>query len=275
MNILTCRPATDCDLPRLKALWQRSFGDAAEEIGRLLACLYAPGRGLVLEAEGRVKSMLLSLPLTLVGRTGETRSARYVYAFCTDPAARSRGYGRTLLSWAEEQAAGVGCAAVVMVPGEESLFAFYEGLGYVRDFPRRTMRGAAAAVPGAALRRVTPEEYGEAREALLAGVPHCRCPLDFLRAQQALSLSSGGGLYAVTAAGGRCLAAAEGGDDDSLVLRELLGDNGTREAAAALCAALGRRRWTLHTPGQGAPYGVVKWLGSPRLEGCWLGLSLE
>ncbi|MCC8099280.1 MAG: hypothetical protein LIO78_04325, partial [Clostridiales bacterium] len=61
-----------------------------------------------------------------------------------------------------------------------------------------------------------------------------------------------------------------------LVLRELLGPEGAAPAAAsALAGALGRDRWMLHAPGQGEPFGVVKWLGEARLSGCYLGLSLE
>ncbi len=270
-----CRTATPRDLPRLRTLWQLCFGDDAEDIDRLLSLLYAPGRGLVLEAEGQVKSMLLSLPMTLVGQSGETRPVRYVYAFCTHPSAQGRGYGRALLGWAEERAAAEGCAAVVMVPGEASLFVFYEGLGYQRDFPRRTLAGTAAACP-AALSPVTPEKYGALRETLLTGTAHFRYPADILQAQQWLSRSSGGGLYTVTVGNALCLAAAEGGAEDTLLLRELLGPAEAAPAAAsALGEALGRGRWLLHTPGQGAPYGVVKRLGEERTEGCWLGLSLE
>ncbi|MCD8341146.1 MAG: GNAT family N-acetyltransferase [Clostridiales bacterium] len=276
MNGLTCRAAVDRDLPRMKALWQLCFGDEAAEIDCLLSCLYAPGVGLVLEAEGQVQSMLLSLPLTLVGQGGEALPARYVYAFCTHPAAQSRGYGRTLLAWAEEQAAAQGCAAVAMVPGEASLFAFYEGLGYARAFPRQTRKGVPAAAPDAVIAPVPPEEYGTRREALLAGSAHCRYPLPFLEAQQALSLASGGGLYTVTVGNAPYLAAAEGGAGDALVLRELLGPAEAAPAAAsALCAALGRGRWLFHAPGQGEPYGVVKWLSGTRVDECYLGLSLE
>ena len=272
----TCRTAAARDLPRLRTLWQLCFGDDAEDIDRLLSLLYAPGRGLVLEAEGQAESMLLSLPMTLVGQSGETRPVRYVYAFCTHPAAQGRGYGRALLAWAEQRAAAKGCAAVVMVPGEASLFDFYEGLGYQRDFPRRTLAGTAAALPGAAATAVTPEEYGALRETLLTGTAHFRYPADILQAQQWLSRSSGGGLYTVTAGDSLWLAAAEGGEGDTLLLRELLGPAEAAPAAAsALGEALGRGRWLLHTPGQGAPYGVVKWLGEERTEGCWLGLSLE
>ncbi|MCD7843769.1 MAG: GNAT family N-acetyltransferase [Clostridiales bacterium] len=276
MNHPICRNAAPRDLPRFKTLWQLCFGDEAEDIDRLLACLYAPGTGLALEAEGEVQSMLLSLPVTLAGQAGVALPARYVYAFCTHPAAQGRGYGRALLAWAEEQAAAAGCAAAAMVPGDESLFAFYGKLGYRRAFPRRTQRGSAAAAPDATITPVQPEEYGALREALLAGTAHCRYPLPFLEAQQALSLSSGGGLYTVKTGEALYLAAAEGWDETTLVVRELLGPTEAAPAAAsALAGALGKGCWQFHTPGQGEPYGVVKWLGEARLEGCYLGLSLE
>ncbi len=276
MNHPICRNAAPRDLPRFKTLWQLCFGDDAEDIDRLIACLYAPGTGLALEAEGQVQTMMLTLPVTLVGRAGEALPARYGYALCTHPSAQGRGYGRALLAWAEEQAAAAGCAAATMVPGEESLFAFYRKLGYRRAFPRRTQSGSAAPVPDAAIAPVKPEEYGALREALLAGTAHFCYPLPFLEAQQALSLSSGGGLYTVTVGDARYLAAAEGWNEPTLVLRELLGPTEAAPAAAsALAGALGKGRWLLRAPGAGEPYGMVKWLGEARLEGCYLGLSLE
>lgn len=50
---------------------------------------------------------------------------------------QSRGFGRRLLAWTEQQAVRQGKRGVVMVPGEPSLFDFYGTLGYQTCFSTR------------------------------------------------------------------------------------------------------------------------------------------
>lgn len=272
-----CRIAEGWEQPRLRALWQLCFGEAPDSVEPLFARLYRPGRGLALEEGGTIQSMLLSIPIELTSETGERLPAEYFYAFCTHPEARGRGYGRTLLAWAEERAAGRGRKAAVMVPGEERLFGFYARLGYRPAFPHRTERlDALPPAPAAEVARLDPAAYNALRERLLAGTAHAGYPPDYIEGQAELCRQSAGGLFSVALAGGTCLAAAEGREGDRLLLKELLApDSAWKSAAAALCAHLGARACAARRPGQGGCFGVVKPLGGTPPEPCYFGLGLD
>lgn len=253
-----CRPSRWEDVSRLKALWKACFGDEDTYIDHYFIAYYLPERALVLEAEGQVASMLLTFPFTLTMADRSLCPACYIYAFCTAPEAQGRGYGRQLLAYAEEQAALAGCGAAVMVPGEGSLFDFYEGLGYETAFFCReeefSPNGTGLFFP----RSCDLEVYTTLREKWLTGQCHVTYPLPVLDYQRSLCRNSGGGLYAL----GDGVAAAEL-DEDTLVIKELLASD-PRQAAASLLALFGLKKATVRSPAQvgdsARRFGVVKWL---------------
>lgn len=275
---MECRVARTGEEPLLEALWQQCFHEDRSMVEAVFQALYRPGRGLVLEEEGSLCSMLLCLPVTLVDEAGGKRPASYVYAFCTRPDCRGKGYGRTLLRWAEEQAAERGDCAVVMIPGEESLFSLYEGWGYNRAFPRGTeaLSDLPGSVSGTA-ERLSPAEYGDLREALLMSLPHAAYDETVLEAQELLCSLSGGGLFAVTLGVLRCAAVAECWSGEPVQIKELIAPKALHHAAAAvLCRALGREGCVCHAPtDQNTRWGVVKWLASDPMPELWFGLGLD
>lgn len=254
------RPAAVGDIPRLKTLWQRCFGDEAAYIALCFQQGNAVARTLVLEAAGEVQSMLLAFSQEMHFPEGAPVPMWYVYAFCTHPEQQSRGYGRKLLAWTAEQAAAAGAKAVVMVPGEPSLFRFYETLGYETGcFTwEQVISRETTGLSGQPAERCTLEPYQRLREQLLAGVSHVRYPGDSLAWQEMLCNASGGGLYRI----GDGVAAVErwGG---SVVVKELLARD-VPAAAQSLLQALGANSALLRTcppeDGQGKPFGVVRWL---------------
>lgn len=276
---MECRIARTGEEAQLQALWQRCFEEEPAVAGVLFQRLYRPGRGLVLEEDGVIRSMLLSLPVELLDKKGNRRPASYVYAFCTHPEARGRGYGRALLRWAEEQAAERGDCAVIMVPGEEGLFPFYESLGYRRAFPRGTTALSPVPEGGTGMaERLSPQEYGALREELLVNLPHAAYEDSVLEAQEALcQLSGGGGLYAVTLGVLRCALAAECWPGEPVHIKELIAPKALHQSAAAvLCRALGREDCVYHAPIEDAKgWGVIKWLSENPIPELWFGLGLE
>lgn len=114
----------------MQELWRRCFGDEQAYLDLCFDQGGAVSHGMLLEAEGVVQSMLLAFSQEMTLPEGDSVPMWYVYAFCTHPDGQSRGYGRTLLAWTEEEGRKTGAKAVVMVPGEPSLFRFYESLGY-------------------------------------------------------------------------------------------------------------------------------------------------
>lgn len=115
---ITLRRATPADAPRMQELWRRCFGDEQAYLDLCFDQGGAVSHGMLLEAEGVVQSMLLAFSQEMTLPEGDSVPMWYVYAFCTHPDGQSRGYGRTLLAWTEEEGRKAGAKAVVMVPGE-------------------------------------------------------------------------------------------------------------------------------------------------------------
>ena len=194
----TLRPTAPGDEGRLKTLWKVCFGDEDTYIGHFFAKGYVPGQGLVLETGGEIASMLLPFSQEIVGPDGTAVPVWYVYAFCTHPDCRSRGFGQRLLAWTEERGTLLGKRGVVMVPGEESLFSFYRTLGYQTCFS--TWEQVISRENQTALPQVAPctlEEYRQLRARRLQGRWWVRYPGRSGTWQEALCWDSGGGLYRV------------------------------------------------------------------------------
>ncbi|MCD7838783.1 MAG: GNAT family N-acetyltransferase, partial [Clostridiales bacterium] len=160
-----------------------------------------------------------------------------------------RGYGRRLLAWAEEQATRKGFQLTVMVPGEASLFAFYETLGYQTVFFHReqvfTRTGPGNCTPAPC----ASEAYAARREALLAGTPHMAYPPEVLDYQRSLCRQAGGNLFLWDDG----LAAVET-DRDTLFCKELLTAH-PQEAVNALLSHFSLTRAVVRAPagpGEGA-----------------------
>lgn len=263
-----CRPSRWEDVPQLKGLWKTCFGDDDTYIDHYFIAYYLPSRALVLTAEGQIATMLLTFPFTLTGANGDACSACYIYAFCTAPELQGRGYGRRLLAYAEEQAALAGCQAAIMVPGEGSLFTFYEQLGYETAFfcwEKTLSRGAA----GPTLPRPCDlATYTTLREKWLTDQCHVTYPLPVLDYQRSLCRNSGGGFYALEDG----VAAIEL-DENTLVIKELLASD-LCHAASSLMSLFGLKTAVVRLPVQRelAPstqaggdirrFGVIKWFSS-------------
>ena len=255
---ITLRRATPADAPRMQELWRRCFGDEQAYLDLCFDQGGAVSHGMLLEAEGVVQSMLLAFSQEMTLPEGDSVPMWYVYAFCTHPDGQSRGYGRTLLAWTEEEGRKAGAKAVVMVPGEPSLFRFYESLGYeTACFTWETeISRETKTPPRQRAERCDVETYQVLRERFLQGTSHVSCPLESLTWQKVLCDASGGGLYRI----GDGVAAAEcwGG---SVILKELLAHQ-LPEAAQAVLTALNADHALVRTvlPGTPKPFGVVQWL---------------
>lgn len=254
---MSCRTARREDLPRLVELWHLCFGDEEGFIRRFFQWPAVLEGALVLEADGQVVSMLLTFP-----REVEGQPACYGYAFCTHPACQDRGYGRRLLAWAEDRAREQGRIALILVPGEESLYQFYRSLGYTETLLRRERRwkGPRPERSASPLRPLSPEDYLKERSHWLQGVCSVGAGEEILAQQRRLSQATGGDLYQLPQGG---VAAAELWDGKGVV-KELLCPDWT-QGAAILAAGLGVEELTIALPPvpgkENAPFGVMKWLG--------------
>lgn len=273
-----CRTSTAQDIPRLKVLWKNCFGDEDSYIDHYFRTFYAPERTLVLEVEGEVASMLLTFPETVVTAGGRTYPACYIYAFCTHPDLQGRGYGKRLLTWAEERAQAAGCAAVLMVPGEESLFRFYETLGYTVTLSHREVTWPQNALPitQTGLTPISAEEYQRERRLWLSGLARIDPAPQTLAYQQSLCRYTGGNLYRLSEG----IAAVELWEGTAEVKELLCAD--WKSAAAAICARLSASSVHAYLPGEAqegelVPFCVVKALGPEAvvLQGAYFAFGLD
>ncbi len=106
-------------------LWQESFGDEREYIEFFLN--ECPDKICIGATEnGRAVSVLFLLNGSVCGL-----SCKYVYAACTMKKYRGRGLMGELISFAKNYCRDCGIDLIFLVPGEESLYSFYERFGFV------------------------------------------------------------------------------------------------------------------------------------------------
>lgn len=215
---MRCRETTLCDLPRLKALWKEGFPDTDADIDRFFETVYPHATGFTAELDGVPAAALYALPLTLTDGTVTERCA-YLYAVSTAKAFRGQGLCRSLMAYAEQTLARRGFSHVLLVPGEPSLFGFYEALGYRAQCCHK-IETVPAPAPGGDARAISAAQYGALRERLLSGTPHVAYDEFWLRL-------TGASFYELTLAGTTGCAAVLG----TTVLELLPG--------AALLGALG------------------------------------
>lgn len=268
------------ETPRLKELWKLAFGDEDSCIDFFFTGGYHPEDMLVLLEDGVIVTMLYLMPLSLRGPQF-TANAHYVYALATHPNARQKGYGRQLLAFADEELRRRGDDCITVVPAQPSLHKFFATVDFSECFSTRLEEVPAdlvpAAVPGAEVTVLTPQDYNILRRSLLDGewyVDYDDCLMIY---QAGLSQMSGAGLYRLELEGETGCAAVEYADEDTVVIKELLlADHLLPQAVAQLAHRLKARRYHVRTPAFWTglvgsylqPFGMIKWY-NPDKEAAW------
>ena len=227
MSDFILRPASAADAPDIIDIWSRSFGDPPEFIAALLQEADLLTRALCAETEGRVKSAIFAFEgLSLGGR-----SAAYLYALCTDPAARGRGMGRAVISAMVQHCFDRGSEVVFFSPANDDLAAWYERIlgtkpmASYADTPQPLTDSDAVCTP------LSAAEYLALRQSTIGVTEQLLC------AQSVLHRFFGGGFFRVELDGVTALACSEP-RENSLLVRELLCPELLR---SAVCSALARR----------------------------------
>ncbi|MBQ8174553.1 MAG: GNAT family N-acetyltransferase [Clostridia bacterium] len=110
-------------------LWLVCFPEDGEPFVRhLLSLLDGEGLMLYAEEDGVTVCQGLLLPLTLSGRRGY-----YLYAVCTHPAYRGRGYMHAFLSAARETAVTEGKDFLLLIPATTELSDSYRRHGFTQN----------------------------------------------------------------------------------------------------------------------------------------------
>lgn len=114
----------------LIALWQEAFGDEKEYIEFFLD--ECPDKICV----GATKNGKLVSVLFLLNGKLCNLSCKYLYAACTLKEYRGRGLMGELISFAKDYCRDSGVDLIFLVPGEESLYSYYERFGFATKMMR-------------------------------------------------------------------------------------------------------------------------------------------
>ena len=225
--------AKKSDLPVLTKLWATCFGDDPKEIQGFWSATFDRIQVYTATDSGRIHAMACVIPTHFVDEEGESHTCGYVYAVCTDPKSRGRGICQGLMAYIHKNC---GFAYTALVPAGESLFSFYEKMGYETVF--YNAQYTVKPQKGGKIRPANAEVYRSIRELQLYD--------NFLSYEEYL-LPCAGQLYRIETEDGLYCGCCYK-KDDILLIRELLPDS--EEAAAHLCAHLNCKTAIVRTMGE-------------------------
>jgi GNAT superfamily N-acetyltransferase len=224
------RLAATGEIERQKDIWRRCFGDSGPYIEDFYLNRYHPDQTMLLLQDGQIIAMLTMLPVGIVTAAGRLVEGAMLYAIATHPDHQNRGAGRQLIESAHQHLQGCGLTFSLLVPAYEELFEFYRPLGYREACPLREVyvqRSDLYLLPAAPnstclITPISPAEYNQRRERLLAGHPHVSYALRDIVIQQNLARLSGQDIYGISLHGFEGCAVVEKGLGSHLFVKELL-----------------------------------------------------
>ncbi len=170
------------DIPALKVLWKEAFGDGDEFLNSFFQSAYSETRALIAEEKGEVLGVLYWFNCEL-----RDEKIAYVYAVATAEKHRGKGVCHRIMEYAHKHLRDNGYKGVVLVPGEKSLFDFYEDMGYkVCSYIKEIECGSGGF--SADIKEIDKERYAMLRRKYLPcnGVVQEGENIDFLDAQMNL-----------------------------------------------------------------------------------------
>ncbi len=238
------------DEAELKRVWELAYGGDLDCAQLYFQKYYRPGDGVTAQVGCQLCSAIYLIDGFLLHFPGKpVRTCSYLYALGTPDMYRGRGYGGKTIWKSGVVGYDRGADFVCFLPASESLYRWYEEILGTRTvfFRREFTLESTGGFPSAAVNPITPEDYGERREQLLAGTPHVQPPLKAIQMQRDYCQLYGGGLYQISLEGitGLCSVDREG---DALTFRELLCPQGVQQAAQAVLAHLHGKTAQVRTP---------------------------
>ncbi len=174
-------------IEKLRLIWREAFGDTDEFLDTFFETAFSPERCACIIKDGDVLASLYWFDCLCRGE-----KTAYIYAVATAKAYRNKGLCTKLMEYTHKKLADCGYKCVVLVPGEKSLFEFYEKIGY-KTFgyiDEKEYRAGDGTIP---IERIDKNEYAKARKKLLpeGGIVQERENLDFLMTQAELYKGDG------------------------------------------------------------------------------------
>lgn len=246
MPHVTYAPAGEKDLPRLREIFLRCFGEeAAPEMEYVFArCGDALWKA---ERDGIPAAMLVAMPVTIALPEGEWK-ARYFYGVATHPDYRKQGLCGGLLAaccrWMAEQ----GEAAALLRPDSEKNRQFYRKNGFADCSTVGVGQFTAGGGETLPCAPAEPERYDAIRRKMAPWGLHWG--KEGLATQKGWMKLYGGDLWLLGAPEQPVGSAAVSREGETPLVRELLCPEALRaQALESLCKALESRELRLALPG--------------------------
>ena len=279
--MITIRQATPEELPQMKDLWKKCFGDPNTYIDIFYQKFCSAEQMMVVVEDGEINSMAAALPGTIRLPDGTDVPVGYLYALATNPYMQGKGHARQLMAYADAYMRKQGWKAHVLVPASPSLHRFFEAMGMEECFNTRKVElllpSLSGPVEGGSMAPISPQEYNEIRERYLAGTFHMTYTDQMIQFQQIGSHIAFGDLYKIEVDGEVGCAAIEYVQKRRLLAKELLISPDKMEKAAQVIASqLEASRYHIRTPGfwegiHGSyqqEFGMIKWFDR-ELQSKW------
>ncbi len=175
-----------CDeIRELKELWKEAFGDSDAFLEIFFTRVYSKHRTRIQRTDGRISSALYFFTCEF-----NNKKIAYLYAIATKTEFRNRGLCSTLMKDTHSYLKAQGYAGAILCPASDSLFGFYEKMGY-KTCAYIDEEGAYAEKGDITLKKISGEEYMRLRRELLPqmGVIQEKENLDFLKTETEFYIS--------------------------------------------------------------------------------------
>ena len=255
MNIEITSPR-EKDRDALRKLWQEAFGDGEEFLDLFERTAYSPSRARALFCDGTLSAALYWFDCEFQGE-----KIAYLYAIATAKKERGKGLCRRLMENTHEHLKKLGYAAAMLVPSGDSLFGFYEKLGY-HTATQLTEFSCLAEGEPIKLVKIDREEYAKLRRKMLpeGGVVQERENLTYLAAQAEFSR-------------GEDFLLAARQEAEKLIGMELLGN---LEVAPRIVQTLEKKEGSFRTVGHGRDFSMICVLTSKKtIDPTYFGLAFD
>ena len=145
----------------LRALFAASFNEDEHFVDAFFSIGFSPERARVITDGEEVKAALYWFDCEVFGER-----LAYIFGVSTVESERGKGLCKALMNDTHAHLKSLGYSGALIVPAEESLYSFYESLGYSESAGIKEYAVAASKSP-AALCEISAEEYCELRERYL------------------------------------------------------------------------------------------------------------
>jgi len=224
------------DILYLKKLWKESFGDTDVVIDTFFENAFSTERCMCVFYNGSIAASLYWFNCTFSGKR-----IAYIYAISTAKQHRGKGFCRKLMEHTHLHLRSLGYTGAILVPASESLFGFYEKMGYISCTTIGNIE-CKSDFKSVDIREIGVEEYANSRRKFLpdGGV---------VQENENLSLLS---TYMKFYSGTDFLLAAKK-EEDMLNAAELLGNT---SCASQIVGALGCKMGKFRIAGNDTPFSM-------------------